>query len=228
VTAAFAGFPRNAMGFWHELAATMSKDWFDANKQRYQTEWVEPMTALLGEVAAKVAPVYKPTKVGAPRVMRIYRDTRFSKDKSPYKTWIGGGVSLGGDQKPSEGVSVIYAHFGVGEDFIGGGLYVFDDVQIAKWRKRVADAKAGAALVKVVDKLNRDGYEVHASGAFARVPKPYPADHPRAELLKMRGIVVGFPDIPKGLIHKAALVDWIVGHAKAAAPLSKWLYANVA
>jgi uncharacterized protein (TIGR02453 family) len=228
VTDKFAGLPKNAMGFWHELAATMSKQWFDANKQRYQAEWVEPMTALLGEVAAALAPVYKPTKVGAPRIMRIYRDTRFSKDKSPYKTWIGGGVSLGSDNKPSEGVSVIYAHFGVGEDFIGGGLYVFDDAQIAKWRKRVADAKAGAALAKLVAALNRGGYEVHGSGAFARVPKPYPPDHPRAELLKMRGIVVGFPAIPKGLIHKAGFVDWIVGHAKAAAPLSKWLYANVA
>ena len=87
---AFAGFPKHAMGFWHELAAMMSKEWFDANKQRYQTEWVEPMTALLGEVAAALAPVYKPTKVGAPRIMRIYRDVRFSKDKTPYKTWIGG------------------------------------------------------------------------------------------------------------------------------------------
>src|SRR5438105_3465610 len=100
----FKGFPKDAMGFWHELAAEMNKTWFDANKQRYQEQWVEPFEALLADVGAKLAVAYKPIKLGAPKVMRIYRDTRFAKDKSPYKTWIGGGVALGGDGKPSEGV----------------------------------------------------------------------------------------------------------------------------
>jgi uncharacterized protein (TIGR02453 family) len=223
----FQGFPRGALGFWHELAGTMTKAWFDANKARYQSEWVEPMTALLTDVSARLAATYKPTKLGAPKIMRIYRDTRFSKDKSPYKTWIGGGAALGGDGNPSAGVTVIYAHFGVGEEFIGAGQYVFGEDEIVTWRKRVADARAGAAIARIADKLRADGYEVHGSGAFVRVPKPYPADHPRAELLKMKGLVVGFPDVPKGLIYKPRLADWMVGHAKASAPLVKWLYTNV-
>ncbi len=222
---AFAGFPKHAMGFWHELAATMSKDWFDANKQRYQDEWVTPFTALLTGIAAGLAPAYRPAKLGPPKILRIYRDTRFAKDKSPYKTWIGGGVSLGGT-KPNAGVAAIYMQFGIGEEFIGAGQYVFGDDEIVKWRKRVADARAGAAVQKLVDGLRDGGYKVHGSGELARVPKPYPADHPRADLLRMRGLVVGFPAIPRGLIHKPALLDWVVGQAKAAVPLAKWLHAN--
>jgi uncharacterized protein (TIGR02453 family) len=223
----FAGFPRQAMGFWHELAATMSKDWFDANKQRYQTEWVEPMTALLEHVAAKTAAAYKPTPLGAVKVLRIYRDTRFAKDKSPYKTWIGGGVGLGRGAKPNEGVAIIYAHFGVGEEFVGAGKYIFMDDELPRWRKKIADPRAGAVVQRLVDATRAKGYEIHGSGAYARVPKPYPQDHPRAELLKMKGLVVGFPAIPKGLIHKPAFADWMAQHAKAAAPLGKWLHANL-
>ena len=222
----FTGFPKQAMGFWHELEAEMNKTWFDANKQRYQTEWVEPFAALLDDCAAKLAPVYKPTKLGAPKIMRIYRDVRFSKDKSPYKTWIGGGVWLG-DGKRGDGTVAIYAHFGVGEDFVGAGQYVFPDDKLAKWRKVVADPKKGPAIAKIVADLRKKKYEVHAYDALARVPKPYDADHPRAELLKMKGLVVSFPDTPRGLIFKPAFASWIVSHAKAAAPLSKWLHAHL-
>ena len=66
--AAFTGFDRTAMQFWHELAAEMTRDWFVANKQRYENLWVAPMTALLGEVARQIAPAYKPLTLGPPKV----------------------------------------------------------------------------------------------------------------------------------------------------------------
>src|SRR5262245_51825793 len=78
----FSGFDKNAMGFWHELAAEMSKEWFVANKERYEAQWVAPMTALLEDVGRRLAPAYRPLKLGAPKVLRIYRDVRFSKDKA--------------------------------------------------------------------------------------------------------------------------------------------------
>jgi uncharacterized protein (TIGR02453 family) len=224
--AKFDGFPKDAMGFWHELTVEMNKEWFEANKARYETQWVAPFHALLAEVSAKLAPAYRGTSLGAPKVMRIYRDTRFSKDKTPYKTWIGGGVSLGGD-KPTDGVAALYAHFGVGEDFVGAGHYVFDADTLVKWRKRVADGKTGPAVAKLIAGLKQAKYKVHSYETFARVPKPYDAEHPRAELLKMKGLVVGFPAIPKGLIHKATFVDWLAKHAAAAAPLGKWLHNNL-
>lgn len=225
----FTGFPKNALGFFHELAAEMNKEWFDANKQRYQTEWVEPFTALLEDVSAKLATTYKKEKLGPPKIMRIYRDVRFSKDKTPYKTWIGGGVSLGGaSTKPAENVVAVFAHFGVDEhEFVGCGHYVFSPEELVRWRKKVADNKTGPEIAKLVDGLKKKGYGTEAYETLSRVPKPYDADHPRADLLRMKGLVVDFPAIPRGLIHKPAFSAWVAEHCKAAAPVAKWLHTHL-
>jgi uncharacterized protein (TIGR02453 family) len=93
---AFRGFDRDAMQFWHELASEMSREWFAANKQRYQSVWVEPMLALLREVARGLARTYGPRALAEPGVLRIYRDLRFARDRAPYKTHIAGIIRLAG------------------------------------------------------------------------------------------------------------------------------------
>ncbi len=224
--ARFAGFERNAMQFWHELAAEMNRDWFLENKTRYEAEWLHPMTALLTAASEKLAPAYRGIRLGPPKVMRINRDIRFSQDKSPYKTWIGGGVTLG-EGKPNAGVTALYIHFGIEHDFAGAGQYVFMDDTLARWRKKVADQAKGAEIAKIVAALRKAKYEVTAYETLARVPRPFDAEHPRADLLKMKGLVVGFPKIPRGLIHKPEFLAWLVGHGKAAAPLATWLHRNL-
>ena len=102
-TASFGGFDKTAMQFWHELAIEMNREWFTANKARYETLWVQPMTALLGDVTARLAKAYKPLQLGEPKVMRIHRDVRFAKDKTPYKTHIGAVITVEG-KKVGEGV----------------------------------------------------------------------------------------------------------------------------
>jgi hypothetical protein len=94
---AFAGFDRDATQFWHELAAHMSKEWFAANKPRYQSLWVEPMHALLRDIARGLARAYRPYALAEPGVLRIHRDLRFSRDKTPYKTAIAGIIRFAGD-----------------------------------------------------------------------------------------------------------------------------------
>lgn len=222
----FTGFDRKAMQFWHELAAEMNRDWFLANKQRYESQWVDPMTALLTAVSAKLASSYRGMALGAPKVLRINRDIRFSKDKSPYKTWIGAGIALAG-RRPTDGVTALYLHFGVDEEFAGVGQYVFADEALARWRKRVADGKKGPEIAKIVAGLRKAKYSVTAYDTLARVPRPFDADHPRADLLKMKGLVVGFPKIPRGLIHRPQFLQWLVTHARASAPLAAWLHKNV-
>jgi uncharacterized protein (TIGR02453 family) len=219
----FAGFDRAAPGFFHELAAEMNKPWFEANKQRYQDQWVAPMTALLGEVGAKLAKTYSPLKLQPPKLFRIYRDTRFAKDKAPYKTHIAGVLAFTGKASAMP----MYVHIGVDEEFVGVGSYFFEDTQLAKWRKLVAADTTGKPLAALVAKLRKAGYSVGGHDDYKKVPKPYDADHPRAEFLKMRGLTGGFPAMPKGMLHQAKLVDWLVEHGKATAPLVTWLVKNV-
>ena len=223
----FAGFDRAAPQFLHELAAEMNRDWFEANKQRYQQQWVEPLTTLLGEVAARLAKAYAPAKLGPPKLFRIYRDTRFSKDKSPYKTHVAGLIPLSMKKPVDGGCSALYAHFGIDEEWVGDGTYFFDDKQLARWRKLVAADKTGKDVAGIIAKLRKRGYAVGGHEDYKKVPKGFAPDHPRAELLKMRGLTAGFPAIPRGMLHQAKLADWLVDHGKATAPMVVWLNQHV-
>jgi uncharacterized protein (TIGR02453 family) len=214
----FEGFSRNAPAFFHELAAEMNKEWFDANKQRYLDDWVAPMTALLDEIRAGLAKTYAPKQLEA-KVLRIYRDTRFARDKTPYKTHIAGRIGLTQKKPVDGGVSAMYVHLGIDDEFIGAGTYFFDDKQLAKWRKLVAADKTGKPIEALIAKTRKRGYWVGGHDDYVRVPRPFAADHPREALLRMKGLTVGFPEMPKGMLHQAKLASWLVAHGKAAAAI---------
>ena len=214
----FTGFPRDAVAFLHELTFEMNRTWFEANKARYQRVWVEPLTALLGAVAGKLARAYDAPLT--PKVFRIHRDTRFSKDKSPYKTHVAGVIHAGG-------AAALYLHVGTDEEYVGAGIYYFEDAQLPRWRKLVAADKTGAEVAAHIAKLRRRGFTVGGHDDYKKVPKGFAPDHPRADLLRMRGLTAGFPAMPRGLLFKPALANWLATQAKLAAPLVGWLAARV-
>jgi len=219
---AFRGFDRDAMQFWHELAAEMSKDWFVANKQRYQSVWVDPMLALLRTIARGLASTYRPFALAEPGVLRIYRDLRFSRDRTPYKTHIAGIIRLKGDAIAEAGTAVLYLQIGIDGDYAGVGAYQFDAAKVARWRRAVVGAP-GRVLLQTLARLRRKGYEAGGYEHTERVPKGFAPDHPRAELLKYKGLICRFPEIPSGLLHKPELARWLLGHARTTAPLVLWL-----
>ena len=223
---AFVGFDPDAMQFWHELAAEMSKDWFTANKRRYQAVWVEPTLALLREVARGLSSAYRPFALAEPGALRIYRDQRFSRDKTPYKTHIAAIIRVAGDRVAEAGNAVLYLHLGVDGEYAGVGCYRFDATRFARWRRAVVGAP-GAALLQLIARLRRKGYQVDGYENYARVPKGFAPDHPRAELLKYKGLVCRFPPIPAGLLHHPELAGWLLRHARATAPLVLWLRRHV-
>ena len=225
-TNAFGGFASSAMGFWHELATQMSREWFAENKARYEESWVAPMDALMASVRARLVSVYAPMKIGEPNIMRIYRDVRFSKDKTPYKTHIASVIRPAGKPAAKIGTAVLYLHLGLEEEYVGVGSYQFDPAKLAKWRKLVA-GKGGEEIQKLIEKLRKAGYDVHSFEQYKKVPTGFAPDHPRAELLTYKGLTCGFPEIPRGLISKPKFADWVFEHAKATAPLVIWLSRNL-
>jgi uncharacterized protein (TIGR02453 family) len=219
----FTGFSKTAPAFFHELAVEMNRDWFLANKERYEAEWVQPMTALLTKVKSGIAAAYKPVKLAEPKVMRIHRDVRFSKDKAPYKTHIGAVLRLvAKDESPA----AMYLHLGSEEEFVGVGTYFFDADGLATWRKQVA-GKGGADLAAMIAKLRKAGYEVGGHDDYKKVPKGFDPEHPRADLLKLKGLTAGPGAIPRGLLHKPGLADWLIEHGVALAPLVRWLHTKI-
>ncbi len=225
--AAFTGFPKGGEGWFQQLAAEMSRDWFLAHKAEYEQLWQRPMLALLEAVRAKIAPAYKVTGLAAPKIFRINRDVRFSKDKTPYKTHVAGLLSTGKGGSATEQAAALYVSFGA-EEFSGAGLWMFGPEQLARWRRALLDKKLGTELSRVLARVTERGFTPSAHDRLVRVPKGFAEDHPRADLARYKGIAVGFDAIPRGLIHKPALVDWLAERSRAAGPLVSWLARNVA
>jgi uncharacterized protein (TIGR02453 family) len=185
---AFSGFEPDAVQFLADLATNNSRDWFQPRKGDYERLLKRPLEQLcvaLGELfAARGIPLIS-DPVHSP--MRIYRDIRFSKDKSPYKANIAANFPWGvGEQHGPGG----YFHFQPGEMFVGGGMWHPESSRLGGWR---------AAVVQETDRVRRalnDPGFVSEFGAvegdrLKRVPPGFPADHPEAELLKLKDITFG-------------------------------------
>jgi uncharacterized protein (TIGR02453 family) len=191
----FKGFRPEAVQFLADLAANNRREWFQARKADYEGLLKQPMEELVAALAPRFAARGLPLQADPKRsIFRIYRDTRFSKDKSPYKTnvgasfpWIGEGMGV--DEHAHGGGG--YFHFEPGEMFLGGGMYMPDKERLAAWRRLVVEEPA-AVHRAIDDRAFLAAFDrVNTHDPLKRVPQGFPADSPDAELLKMRDVVFG-------------------------------------
>jgi uncharacterized protein (TIGR02453 family) len=222
----FEGFADTRLTFFRSLARHQDREWFAAHKSEYEEGWHKPMLALLTEARGKLDPVYEHCELAEPKVMRIYRDVRFSKDKSPYKTWIGGGVSVARTAKLPEAPAALYMHVGLEGGrptcFGAAGIYGMMPDVLARHRAALLDEKRGREVASIVAKLEKKGFRVGAMETMKKVPRGVDPEHPRAELLKKKGLIVSF-EAPPASVAKRSLLDWVVERARTAAPLVEWL-----
>jgi len=223
----FAGYPQEARAFLVELAANNNKEWFTEHKADYKKFIEKPSLAFieaLGERLQTLSPGidYDLKTNGAGSLMRIYRDTRFSKDKTPYKTWVGILWWEGPDKKTE---NPCY-HFWLDADGakILEGMHTFAKPMLAAYQQAVADDVRGAALVEALESAARVGnFRVGSENEYKRVPSEYDADHPRADLLKKKGLGLHSDVIGWDVITSPKLVDLAFEYAKALYPLHRWL-----
>jgi uncharacterized protein (TIGR02453 family) len=219
----FEGFADRDGRFFRALARNQRRDWFEAHRREYEHGWLAPMKALLAEVRERIDASFRQHPLAQPKVFRIHRDVRFSKDKSPYKTHIGGYVAIEGTGQGPSAPAALYVHLGTKEVFVAAGQYMMDAAQLARFREAVIDDRRGGELATVLRKLTRAGFAVGSHDTLQRVPRGLDPDHPRAELLKRKGLIVTFPEPPRRLLVAHGLVDWLVTHTKRAVPLVEWL-----
>ncbi len=223
-TGRFEGFADSDARFFHALAKHQDREWFQTHKHEYEEGWVAPMNALLGEVLEKIRPFFRRYDLGQPKVFRIYRDVRFSRDKSPYKTHIGGYIPLKGKGAGPGLPAALYVHFGT-ETMIGAGHHMMDPKQIDRYRKAVLDERRGKELVAMLVSLKKAGFTIESHELLKNVPRDMDPDHPRADLLKRKALTAAFPKVPRQLIVSRKLIDWLVSETKHVAPLVEWLAA---
>ena len=201
----FEGFPEEALVFYEGLEADNSKAYWTDHKPVYDSCVAAPLTALLAELE----PAF-----GTAKVFRPYRDVRFSKDKTPYKTRQGAVVHHG-----DQGLYVAIDAHGL---HIGGGMFHSEPEQVARLRAAVADDVSGPKLVKEVARLRRAGLQV-GGDQLKRVPKPWDADHPRADLLRHKTLVAWVDHEPDEWLHTPAAKDRVAATWKQVARLNAWL-----
>ena len=204
---AFSGFGKGAIGFYRDLEVNNSRDWWLANKRRYDDEVRRPMEELLEDVSAEF---------GEAKVFRPNRDTRFSKDKSPYKTNIAAVIHQPG------GGSVYVSLAGEGLH-VGGGAYHPERPQLTLLRAAIDDDRSGRALERIAADLRAAKADVTAHDILKTAPRGYPADHPRIDLLRMAGIIGIWPHRPGAWLHTAKAKDRIVDGWRKLEPLNAWL-----
>ncbi|MCA9881557.1 MAG: DUF2461 domain-containing protein [Anaerolineae bacterium] len=224
----FEGFPPEAGQFLRNLRDNNNKEWFQANKQTYIDAVRTPAQAFVMAVGERLQDIVSPDVIydtrtnGSGSLMRINRDVRFSNDKSPYKEnipmiwWEGVGKKM---QNPAFGLQITPT--GVG---MMAGMFGFDKDQLARYRDAVDDKKKGQALEDAIAKVQSAGDYVLFGDTYAKVPHGFDADHPRAELLKYKGLYAHLgQDLPQDIITSADFVDITVEHLVNMAPIQQWL-----
>ena len=202
----FQGFPVAALDFYDDLEMDNTKSFWEAHKAVYDESVKAPMVALM----AALEPEF-----GIAKVFRPYRDVRFAKDKTPYKTSQGAFIASG----PATGWYVEVAARGVR---VGGGFYDASSERIAGFRDAVADDRTGPALQKSLAKLEKGGWEI-GGDALKTAPRGYDADHPRIELLRRKQLFVGRSYGFEPVTHTAGLLDQVRTDWRAIKPVVEWL-----
>lgn len=228
--AAFRGFPDARGDFFLSLALQNDRDWFQAHRTQYEQGWAAPMAALLDEVRAGLLGAFGRRGLGAPKVFRLHRDVRFSKDKSPYKTHVAGWIpaATGRPASPGATPAAFYLQLGAGERFTGCGSWLLDPEALKRYRAALLDPRRGGALARRLAALAAEGFTCSAGETLVRVPAGVDPGHPRADLLRLKGLVVDPGEVPGRLLTRPALVPWLVERARAAAPVVTWLADHVA
>ena len=198
------------MAFYRGLEADNSKAYWTAQRSVYDECVLAPMQALAEEVTEEFGPL---------KVFRPYRDVRFSKDKSPYKTAIAAAGEL-------EGGAVVYLQLGAEGLFAASGYYQMASDQLQRYREAVADGRAGPALESVVAELRAARWDVGGE-ALKVAPRGYPRDHPRVALLRHKGMTMGRTFPPAKWLQTRKALDRVVGVWRAGAPMNAWLERHV-
>jgi uncharacterized protein (TIGR02453 family) len=206
VTMSFDGWPLEAIAFYTGLEADNSKAYWTAHKAVFEAAVRAPMEALV----ADLEPSY-----GAARIMRPYRDVRFSADKSPYRTALGAMLGDAYVQISARGLGV------------GSGYYHLMADQLDRYRAAVDADESGAELAHAVAGIRSAGVDVSGTEPLKTAPRGYPADHPRIELLRYKGIVAWRQWPVEPWLSTPAARDRVVEVLEIAAPLRAWLATQV-
>jgi uncharacterized protein (TIGR02453 family) len=221
----FAGFPKETLDFLANLKLNNNREWFNKHKREYQEYFLEPAKSFVVTLGERLQTAiskeirYDLRLNGSGSIMRIYRDVRFRKDKTPYNTrlrtvfWEGEGKKMA-----HPGYFIAFDAAGGG---IYGGLHRFNRVELESYRNSVITS-LGDEISEVIHLLNKKNYKVGGEH-YKRTPRGYDNSHPRANLLKFNGLYAVSPTIEPDLFTDPKIIDVCLEHCLNMVPLHNLL-----
>lgn len=211
----------STIDFMTELRENNNRDWFQANKARYE-DVKKDYKALVSKLlnAMKKHDTTLATVTEKDCTFRINRDIRFSKDKSPYKTNLGIGMSTHGKRS---GMAEYYVHIEPGgKGFLGGGIYIPSPDQMARIRKEIDVFGEDLVGVLSAPTFKKHYGDLEREITLSRPPKGYSAEHPHIDFLKLKSYIAIAP-LPDAQYTNPGLVDFVVERLKALTPFMVFL-----
>jgi uncharacterized protein (TIGR02453 family) len=201
-------WPPDALEFLRELEANNDRDWFKANRARYDADLVAPANALAAELR----------HLGAPHFFRPYNDTRFHA-RPPIKEQLGVAIGYGA-------AGGFYVELSLDGLLVAAGLHHPAADQLDRYRAAIDDGRTAKGFERAVDAATRAGLEL-ADPALKRAPRGYPSDHPRVDLLRLKELTVHRRHELAPWLHQPRCAEVVREQLEAARPLVAWLAKHV-
>ncbi len=218
----FAGFPADFFRFFEQLRKNNNRDWFNANKDRFQQSVQEPMSAFISAMQPRLAAISKhyvaDPKPHGGSMFRIYRDTRFSKDKTPYKTHAA--CQFRHEAGKDVHAPGFYVHIEQDQVFFGGGIWLPPAPKLNLIRDFIADNARSWARIKNAKKVLDVG-GIQGDG-LKSAPKGFDDQHVHIEDLKRKSFFVMSESSPQSAA-RADFVDEVAQGFGRAAPLIRFV-----
>ncbi len=215
----FAGFGPNALPFFKALKFHQSREWFEANRETYESAVKGPMGDLVEDVAERLIQAKIPIKGDRKSsLFRIHRDVRFSANKDPYKTNSGVVLSRSGNKNDP---GLLYFHLSPEGCFFAAGFYAPDPVKLA--RLRTAATRSPKGFKAMAAKLKKTGLALSIEDSLKRAPRGFEAiqDPEIAAATRLKSMICLRP-VEEAAIASPALADDFCAFAADALPLLKW------
>jgi uncharacterized protein (TIGR02453 family) len=219
----FTGFPKDFFAFFRELERNNERAWFEKNKPRYKEIVAGSASAFITAMQPRLARISKQI-VADPRpnggsMFRIYRDVRFSKDKSPYKDHAG--IQFRHAQGKNVSAPGFYVHLSPTEVFFGGGVWMPEPPALQKIRDAIADKPKGWKAA-IGGKDFKKHFDEVKGESLVRPPKGFDPDHPLIDEIKKKSFVVMRKVDPAAAL-RTDFIDEAEATFRASVPLMRFL-----
>jgi uncharacterized protein (TIGR02453 family) len=220
----FGGFTKETFEFLMELELNNNREWFEEHRSTFEEHVLEPAQEFVVEMGERLRTV-SPKIVAIPKtdksIFRLYRDTRFSEDKTPYKTHVGI-LFWDGPRKKLEN-SNYYVQLNKSSLFVGAGGYRFPPDLLRPYRDSVVHEKRGAELRRILKRITGNPAYKIGGQHYKRVPGGYSPDHPNVGLLLHNGLYAYCESPLPEEVYSPDFVGYCFKILKDMSPLYKWL-----